>query len=101
MNRAFDMSLQEWCNHFGFADSEGHTRTSNYFLNPQPIDYFKQISIESNTPKGGNIECLAIRYLFYVIANTLETRGKFTRINEDEISSLQKPHNFVQISCPI
>ena len=71
MNRAFDMSIREWCNHFGFAYSEGHTRTSNYLLNPQPIDYFKQMSIASNAPKGGHIECAAIHCFFYVIDNTL------------------------------
>ena len=90
MNRAFDMSIQEWCNHFGFAYSEGHTRTSNYLLNPQPIDYFKRMSIASNAPKGGNIECPAIRYFFYVIANTLQARGEFTRVNEDEMCILAK-----------
>ena len=90
MNRAFDMSIHEWCNHFGFAYGEGLTRTSNYFFNAQPIEYFKHMSIVSDAPKGGNIECPAIRYFFYVIANTLQARGEFTRVNEDEMLILAK-----------
>ena len=84
------MSINEWCNCFGFVYSDGHTRTSNYLLNPQPIDYFNQISIQSCTPKGGNIECPAIRYFFYVIANILQARDEFTRVNEDEMLILAK-----------
>ena len=90
MDRSFDMSINEWCNCFGFAYSDGHTRTSNYLLKPQPIHYFSQISIQSNTPKGGNIECPAIRYFFYVSANTLQAGGEFTRVNEDEMLILAK-----------
>ena len=90
MNISFDMSIHEWCNHFGFAYSDGHTRTSTYLLHPQPIDYFKQLSIASNAPKGGNIEFPAIHYFFYIIANTLQARGEFTRVNEDEILILAK-----------
>ena len=56
MDRSFNMSINEWCNCFGFIYGDGHTRTSNYLLNPQPIDYCKQMSIEYNAPKGGNIE---------------------------------------------
>ena len=72
MDRSFDMTINEWFNCFGFVYSDGHTCTRNYLLNPQPINYFRQLSIQSNTPKGGNIECPAIRYFFYVIANTLQ-----------------------------
>ena len=70
--------------------ASGHTHTSNYLLNPQPIDYFKQMSIASNAPKGGNIECPAIRYFFYIIANTLQAHDEFTRVNEDEMLILAK-----------
>ena len=39
---------------------------------------------------GGNIECPAIHYFFYVIANTLQAGGEFTRVNEDEMLILAK-----------
>ena len=48
------------------------------------------MSIASNAPKGGNIECPAIRYFFHVIANTLQACGEFTRVNEDEMLILAK-----------
>ena len=40
--------------------------------------------------KGGQIESPVIRYLYYVIANTLQARGEFTRVNEEEIIILAK-----------
>ena len=44
----------------------------------------------SGTPKGGQIESPAIRYLYYVIANTLQERGEFTKVNEEEMIILAK-----------
>jgi hypothetical protein len=55
MNRYFEMSINEGCNRFGFIYGDGHTRTSNYLLNPQPNAYFSQMSVTDNVPKGGNI----------------------------------------------
>ncbi|KAK1608094.1 hypothetical protein QYE76_031767 [Lolium multiflorum] len=46
--------------------------------------------IPSTLPQGNSIECLAIRYLYYVIANTLQARGDFTRLNEEDMMILAK-----------
>jgi hypothetical protein len=40
------------------------------------------MSIYENSPKGTHIEIPAIRFLYYVIANTLHACGKLTTVNE-------------------
>ena len=46
--------------------------------------------IRGNTPKGNQIYYSAIKYLFYVIANTLQAHGDFTRVNEEDMLILAK-----------
>jgi hypothetical protein len=48
------------------------------------------MSVHENIPKGGSIECPTVRYLYYVIANTLQARGEFIRVNEEDIIILDK-----------
>jgi hypothetical protein len=43
------------------------------------------LSVYAPIPKGNSIEILGIRYFYYVIANTLQARGEFTRLNEEEM----------------
>ena len=59
-------------------------------LTPSPRSYFHQMSKYSGTPKGGQIESPAICYLYYVIANTLQARGQFTKVNEEEMIILAR-----------
>ena len=51
--------------------------------------------------KGKNIQCPAIRYLFYVIANTLQACNDFTRLNDEDILILTKaaiPNNDLSLN---
>jgi hypothetical protein len=48
------------------------------------------MALYNNVPKGGDIECPAIRYLYYVIANTLKARNEFTIVNEEDMLVLAK-----------
>jgi hypothetical protein len=60
MNRGYDISLTEWCNHFGFDNNDTYARCSNYLLSPSPIEHFCNMSIYAPVPKGGDIECPAV-----------------------------------------
>ena len=100
MNRSYDMIVTESYNRFGFFNNNGHTRTSNSLLNPQPYKYFKRTSVQSDISKGGNIECPAIRYFFYVISKTLQARGEFTYVNEDEKLILAKAAQYQTTMTP-
>ena len=46
--------------------------------------------IPSTLPWEKSIECPAILYLYYVIANILQARGDFTRVNEEDMMVLAK-----------
>jgi hypothetical protein len=46
--------------------------------------------VPDTLPEGNNIECPTINYLYYVIDNTLQARGDFTRVNEDDMMVLTK-----------
>jgi hypothetical protein len=71
MNHDFDLSFNEWCNCFGFFNNDTDILWSNSFLSPSLLEHFCSMALYNNVPKGGDIECPAIRYLYYVIANTL------------------------------
>jgi hypothetical protein len=91
MNHNFDLSFAEWCNCFGFVNNDTHIRWANGFLSPPPLEHFCSMDLYNNVPKGGDIECPVIRYLYYVIANTLQARNEFTRVNEEDMLVLAKP----------
>lgn len=59
-------------------------------INPAPYNYFNRMRHYDPIPKGSQIECPAVRYLYYVIANTLQARGEFTRVNEEDMMILAK-----------
>ena len=60
-------------------------RVSYTDMNPSTDHYYNRMSFTSRVSKGKNIQHPAIRYLFYVIANTLQTRNEFRRLNEEDI----------------
>jgi hypothetical protein len=41
-------------------------------------------------PKGSHTKSLAIHYLYYVIANTLQACGEYTRVYENDMTILAK-----------
>ena len=90
MNREYELTLDEWCNYFGFENSTTANRYACFTLNPSPSRYFTRMSVSSTLPQGNCIECLSIRYLYYVIANTLQARGDFRRLNEEDMMILAK-----------
>jgi hypothetical protein len=59
-------------------------------LSPSPLEHFHSMDLYNNVPKGGDIECHAIHYLYYVIANTLQACNEFTRVNEEDMLVLVK-----------
>ena len=48
MNRKYNMSLNEWCDHFGFFNGDAYVRCADRGLNPSPQTYFNQMSIYQN-----------------------------------------------------
>ena len=90
INQEYNMTLTEWCNTFGFVNNNSYIRCTTYMLNPTPTQYFNRMSISSLIPKGNLLEYPAVRYLCYVIANTLQARGEITRVNEEDMAVLAK-----------
>jgi hypothetical protein len=82
MNHNYDISLTKSCNHFGLVNHDTHVRWSNGLLSP-PIEYFHAMNVYDSTSKGGDMECHGVLYLYYIIANTLQECGEFTRVNEE------------------
>ena len=71
MNREYELTLDEWCHYFGFNNSTTANRFTCFTMNPSPLNYFSRMKVSDTLPQGNNIECPAIRYLYYVIANIL------------------------------
>jgi hypothetical protein len=90
MNRDFDFSITEWYNCFGFVNNDTHIYWANDLLSHSPLEHFHLMVLYNNVPKGGDIESPVIRYLYYVIANTLQARNEFTRVNEEDMVVLAK-----------
>ena len=70
-------------------------------IGTSPNDYFNIMSFTTPINKGKYIQCPAIRYLFYVIANTLQARNEFTRLNDEDILFLAKaaiPNNNLSLN---
>jgi hypothetical protein len=82
LNRECEPSPTEWYNCFGLTNNLMDIRCNNFFLNPTLSQYFDRMSRNRPSRQGNNIECPSIRYLCYVIANTLQARGEFTRLNK-------------------
>jgi hypothetical protein len=90
MNRKYKMSLNEWSDHFGFFNRDSSVRSMNRCLKPYPQTYFSKLSIYANTPKGIYIGIPDVRYLYYIISNTLHTCGEFRKVKEDDLIILTK-----------
>src|SRR3954464_13802532 len=91
MNNNYSLSLDEWCNCFGLPNNDPNDlRASFTSIEPSPELCYNRMSFTSRVSKGKNIQHPAIRYLFYVIANTLQARNEFTRLDEEEILVLAK-----------
>jgi hypothetical protein len=46
------------------------------------------MNVYDSTSKGGDMECHGVLYLYYIIANTLQARSDFTRVNEEDMMIL-------------
>jgi hypothetical protein len=46
--------------------------------------------VYDSIPKGVDSECHAVYYLYYVIANTMQARGEFTMVHEEDMMVLAK-----------
>lgn len=90
LNHEYILTVDQWHQCFGFANNTTDVRITTFILHPAPWQYFNLLRIHGNTPKGNQIDYPAIRYLFYVIANTLQARGEFTRVNEEDMLILAK-----------
>jgi hypothetical protein len=90
MNREYLLTLDEWCHYFGFDNSTTAKPFACFTINTSPLNYFSRMKVSDTLPQGNNIECPAIRYLYYVIANTLQACGDFTRVNEEGMMVLAK-----------
>lgn len=88
MDTNYDMSLSGWCAIFGVVNNVGHPRYSHDLLNPPPLYYFNQMSFHKPIPKESSMESPAIHYFYYVITNTLQARGEFARLNEEDMMTL-------------
>jgi hypothetical protein len=90
MNREYDLTLDEWCHYFGFDNRTATNRFTCFTMNPSPLNYFSQMKVPNTLPQGNNNECPAIRFSYYVTANTLQARGDFTSVNEEDMMVLAK-----------
>lgn len=51
------------------------------------------MNLASPDQRASHIECPAIHYFYYVIANTLQARGEVLKVNEGNIFILAKATN--------
>ena len=102
LNTDYSLSLDEFCHHLQLPVEDAFVyRRAHRGVGISPNDYFNMMSFTSPINKGKNIQCSAIRYLFYVIANTLQACNEFTRLNDEDILVLTKatiPNNNVSLN---
>src|SRR4051812_27216869 len=80
MNHEYILTLAQWAQCFRFTNNTSDVHITTFILNHAPWEYFNLMTIRGNTCKGNQVDHPSIRYLFYVIANTLQARGEFTRV---------------------
>ena len=101
LNTNYSLSLDEFCHHLQLPIEDVSVyRIAHQGIGTPPNDYFNMMSFTAPINKGKNIQCPAIRYLFYVIAHTLQARNEFTRLNDEDILVLAKaaiPNNNVSL----
>ena len=71
MDRDFNITLDEWCNYFGFTNNNDDIHYVYDFLEPHPRQSFYQMSYHGHTQRASCIESPAIQYFYYVITNSL------------------------------
>ena len=102
LNVDYMLSLNDWCHYFHLPVNDVTVfRAAFHGMVPTPDQYFRMMSRSARVNKGKNIQCPAIRYLFYVIANTLQARNEFTRLNDEDIVILTKatiPNNNLSLN---
>ena len=73
LNVDYTLSLNDRCHYFHLPVNDvTMLRAAFRGMVPTPDQYFLMMSRFAPVDKGKNIQCPAIRYLFYVIANTLQ-----------------------------
>ena len=72
-NTSCILSLDDWCSYFYLPNNDANAlRASSVGIRPSPDEYYNRMILTTLVNKGKYIQCPAIRYMFYVIANTLQ-----------------------------
>jgi hypothetical protein len=93
LDQDFNITLDEWCNHFGFTNNNEDLRYVYDFTNPLPRQSFYQMSIHGSRQRTSCIESPAICYFYYVITNLLQARGEVSKVNDENMLILMKAAN--------
>ena len=93
MDQDFNITLDEWCTHFGFTNNDDDIRYVYEFLEPHPRQSFYQMSYHGSKQRASCIESPAIRYFYYVITNSLQARGEVSKVNDENMLILGKAAN--------
>ena len=93
MDQDFNITLDEWCNYFGFTNNNDDVRYVYDFLEPHPRQSFYQMSYHGHKQRASCIESPAIRYFYYVITNSLQARGEVSKVNDENMLILRKAAN--------
>jgi hypothetical protein len=88
LDQDFNITLNEWRNHFGFPKNDYDLRYVYDFTNPHPRKSFYQMSVHGSRQRASCIESLAIRYFYYVITNSLQARGEVSKVNDEKMPVL-------------
>ena len=93
MNQDFNITLEEWCNYFGFTNNDDDVRYVYEYLEPHSRRSFNQMSYHCYKHRASCIEYPAIRYIYYVITNSLQAQGEVSNLNEENMLVLGKAAN--------
>ena len=93
MDQDFNITLEEWCSLFVFANNTDDVCYVYEYLKPHPTSSFGKMSHRGYKHRASCIECPAIRYFYYVITNSLQARGEDSKVNEENMLILGKAAN--------
>ena len=71
LDQDFNITLDEWCAHFGFPNNHDDILYVYEFTNLHARHSFYQMSIHGSRQRASCIESLAIHYFYYVLTNSL------------------------------
>ena len=71
MDQDFNITLDEWCTHFGFTNNNEEICYVYDFTESHPRQSFYQMSYHGSKQRDSCIESPATRYFYYVITNSL------------------------------